>query len=71
MSDSVSATLTSALDHAVEGFDHAAISEALAAVSDRRAALADSGVTVEEGPYLHFLRRFAAETPAPALAKSA
>lgn len=71
MSDSTSATLTSALDRAREGFDETAVATALATVAERRAALAEAGVRVDESPYLHFLRRFAAETAAPALAASA
>ena len=74
MSDSVSAILSAALDHAVEapeGLDHAALAGALAASAARRDALARAGMRVDESPYLHFLRRFAAEPVAPDLAASA
>lgn len=71
MSDPISATLTTALDRAPEGFDEPAVAAALATLAERRVALAATGVRVDESPYLHFLRRFAAESAAPALAASA
>jgi hypothetical protein len=71
MSDPISATLTTALDRAPEGFDESAVATALATMAERRAALAEAGVRVDESPYLHFLRRFAAEPASPVLAASA
>lgn len=74
MSDAVSATLSHALDLAAEdvhALDREPLAEALAASAARRAALADTGVRVDESPYLHFLRRFAGETAPVELAASA
>jgi hypothetical protein len=65
MRDAISATITSALDNA----DLVARDEldlALRASAERRAGLADAGISVDESPYLHFLRRFAGETAVPA-----
>ncbi|MEK7415251.1 MAG: hypothetical protein AAB263_18250 [Planctomycetota bacterium] len=74
MSDPVSATITHALDHVAEQPTQVSTDEleaALAAAASRREALARSGVRVAESPYVHFLRRFAAESVPPTLAQSA
>ena len=74
MNDPVSATITHALDHVAEHPAHLPSDEletALAASASRRDALARAGVRVAESPYVHFLRRFAAEPVPPALAQSA
>ncbi len=74
MSDPVSATLTHALDQMAEApalLDFDELGEALSTTSARRAALEREGIRVNESPYLHFLRRFTAETVPPVLAASA
>lgn len=74
MSDPVSATLNRALDRLADAptdLDIEALDRALAAAAARREALARAGIEVDESPYLHFLRRFAAEPVPPALAASA
>lgn len=74
MSDPISATLNHALDRVSEDPSDLAIDGldlALATAAARREELAREGVRVDESPYLHFLRRFAAEPVPTALAASA
>jgi hypothetical protein len=74
MRDPISAILTSALDDAELAASSVRdeLGAALDASVERRETLAREGVRVDESPYLHFLRRFAGETAAPAaLAASA
>jgi hypothetical protein len=70
MTDPTCSALTTALDRLADGAIPAPAA-ALAESDARRARLARSGVEVAESPYLHFLRRFAAEPAAPVLAASA
>jgi hypothetical protein len=73
MTDAVCSSLTRHLDHLgdPQDADHDSIAVDLAAASARRERLARAGVHIDESPYLHFLRRFAAEPAALPLAASA